>query len=143
MADPLSVTSSVLAIATVAFQLSKSTYTTISSFRSQRQDVQAIQSDTAALAFVLELICRQIEKSPKDKHFDALKEPVLCCTTILKDIHDCLAECTRHAKNERDSVRTWLKLQFREKTFAEMKERLSSYKNTLCVAFDTINLCVI
>lgn len=140
MAEVLGVVSSVLAIATVAVQLSISTYETIASFRSQRQDIQDVQSDLAALTVVLEHILKQGEATPDDQRFETLKVPLSCCEKILREIHESLAECTRHAKDHRDSVRTWLKLHYREKSFNEAKERLSSYKATLCVAFDTMNM---
>lgn len=142
MAEVLGVVSSVLAIATVALQLSKSTYETISSFRSQRQDVTAIRTDLSALAVVLELVCEQARGSPNEQCLQVLREPLSGCQSILQDIHDSLAQCTKHATDGRDSLRTWLKLRHREKSFTEAKERLSSYKATLCIAFDTMHLYV-
>lgn len=142
MAEVLGGVSSVLAIATAALQLSKSTYETISSFRSQRQDVTDIQVDLAALAVVLELVREQAENIPNSRYLGALRGPLSGCQTILQDIYDSLAKCTKHTKDHRESVRTWLKLRFREKSFTDAKERLSSYKATLCIAFDTINLYV-
>lgn len=136
----LGVVSSVLAIATVALQLSKFAYETISSFRSQRQDVHDIQTDLATLTGVLELVHEQAKASPSDGRLEALRGPLSGCQTILRDIHESLAQCTRHAKDQRESVRTWLKLRYREKSFVEAKERLSSYKATLCIAFDTMSM---
>lgn len=142
MAEVLGAVSSVLAIATVALQLSKSAHETIASFRSQRQDVADIHSDLGTLSVVLELIRDRAEGSPDDERLDVLRGPLSCCRTVLQDIHDSLAECTKHAKDQRESVRTWLKLRHREKSFTEAKQRLSSYKATLCVAFDTMNVYV-
>ena len=143
MAEVLGAVSSVLAIATVTLQLSKSAYETISSFRSQRQDVSDVQSDLATLAGVLEFVGEQAKASPNDRRLEALRGPLSCCQTIVQDIHESLAQCTRHAQDQRGSVRTWLKLRYHEKGFVEAKERLSSYKATLCIALDTMNMYVL
>ncbi|KAK5069368.1 hypothetical protein LTR51_008618 [Lithohypha guttulata] len=140
MAKVLGVGSSVLAIVTVALQLSKSSYETITGFRSQRKDVEEIQGDLSALVVVLELVREQAEGSPDDGRLKPLCDPLQCCQTILQEIHDMLEQCTKHSKDHRESVRTWLNLRYRAKSFNDAKQRLSSYKSTLTIAFNSINM---
>lgn len=73
------VMSSVLTIATVTLQLSKSSSRPIAGFGSQRKDLADIQDDLSALAVVLELICAQDNGSPCDTRLDPLLGPPLCC----------------------------------------------------------------
>ena len=51
-----------------------------------------------------------------------------------------LNACTKHAKDNRDSIRDWLNMQYREKSFEDVKQRLASYKSTLSIAFASINI---
>ena len=130
------------AIATVALQLGKASYDTISGFRSQRQDVVDIQSDLSVLAVVLVLIRTQAKGVPNDRRLEPLREPLSCCRHILQDIHETLAQCTKHAKSHRESIRTWLSLQYHDKSFIEAKQRMPNYKVTQCSAFDAMNMYV-
>lgn len=141
-AEALGVVASVLAIATAALQLSQSTYEIISSFRSQRKDVEEIQSDLSALNIVLELTREQAKGTSNDDRLKSLRGPLLCCQTILQEIHDMLKQSTKHSKDNRESVRTWLNLRHREKSFTDAKQRLSSYKSTLIIAIDSLNMYV-
>jgi len=51
-----------------------------------------------------------------------------------------LDACTQHTNDVHASVRDWLKMQFHGKSFADMKQRLASYKSTLNIAFASINI---
>ena len=51
-----------------------------------------------------------------------------------------LDTCTAYSKDGQASVREWLKMRYREKSFEDMKSRLSSYKTTPVIDFQSINL---
>jgi hypothetical protein len=55
-------------------------------------------------------------------------------------MREMLDACKTHSKDGQASVRDWLKRQYREKSFDDMKNRLSSYKTTLAIAFQSINM---
>lgn len=143
MAEVVGAVASVLTIATVALDLSRSTYNIVTSFQSQRKDVDEIKSDLSTLTMILGEIQQQVGSSPDDGRFEPLRKPLQCCQAILQEIHDTLEKCTRHSKGKRESVRTWLNLRYREKGFNDAKQRLASYKSTLAIAFDTMTMCVI
>jgi len=63
-----------------------------------------------------------------------------CCTTTCQEMREMLDECTKHAKDGWDSVRDWLNMQYRERSFQDMKQRLASYKSTPSIAFASINM---
>lgn len=140
MAEVLGAVSSVLTIATVTLDLSRSAYNIVTSFESQRKDVDEIRSDLSTLTVILGQIQQQVEGLPDDGRLQPLREPLQCCQAISQEIHDMLEKCMRHSKDKRESVRTWLKLRYREKGFTDAKQRLASYKSTLAIAFDTMKM---
>ena len=58
--------------------------------------------------------------------------------TACQEMHEMLDACNIHGTDGRNSVRDWLSIRYHEKSFEDMKQRLLSYKSTLCIAFDTI-----
>ncbi|KAK5215126.1 hypothetical protein LTR96_011229 [Exophiala xenobiotica] len=127
---------SVLALAIFAYDTSKSLYEAVSSFKSQRKAIQDLQADLGALVTVLDLIGQQIRGSNEEHKFEPLRQPIRCCTSTCEDMQEMLNTCTRHTKDDHDSMRDWLKMQFHGKNFADMKQRLASYKSTLSIARD-------
>jgi hypothetical protein len=140
MAEAIGAASSILALTIFAYNTSKSLYEAVSSFRSQRRTIQDVQTDLGSLVAVLGLIREQTQGSEDDTKFEPLRQPVQCCTTTCQDMQEMLDECTKHAKDGRDSIRDWLNMQYHEKSFQDMKQRLASYKSTLSIAFASINM---
>jgi Fungal N-terminal domain of STAND proteins len=132
--------SSILALTMFAFESSKSLYEAVSNFKSQRKTVQDVQTDLGSFITVLDLIRQQTQGSKDDDKFEPLRHPLQCCQAICQEMQKTLNICTRHTKDGRDSVRDWLNMQYREKSFADMKQRLTSYKSTLSIAFASINM---
>lgn len=142
MTEVLGAFASVITIAAVAFELCTSSHNIISSFQSQRKDVKEIQSDLGALIAILELIQQRGRGSAtcNDDTLEPLRGPLQCCQAVVQEIHDMLKKCTQHSKDGRESVRTWLNLQYRGKGFTDAKQRLASYKSTLAIAFDLMRM---
>ncbi len=55
-------------------------------------------------------------------------------------MREMLDACTKYSKDGRDSVRDWLNMRYKEKTFEDVKKRLASYKSTLAITFESINM---
>ena len=140
MAEAIGAASSVLALTIFAYNTSKSLYEAVSSFRSQRRTIQDVQTDLGSLVAVLGLVREQAQGSEADMKFEPLRQPVQCCTTTCQEMREMLDECTKHAKDGWDSVRDWLNMQYRERSFQDMKQRLASYKSTPSIAFASINM---
>jgi hypothetical protein len=132
--------SSILALTIFAFQSSKSLYDAVSSFKSQRKAIKDVQTDLGSLVTVLDLIRQQAQGSQDGDKFEPLRDPLQCCQAICQEMQEMLDVCTSHAKDGRDSVRDWLNMQYRAKSFTDMKQRLASYKSTLSIAFALINM---
>ena len=71
---------------------------------------------------------------------EPLWQPLECCATACDEMRKMFDACTAHSQDGQASVRDWLKMRYREKSFDDMKNRLSSYKTTLVVAFQSINM---
>lgn len=142
MAELIGVAASVIGIVTAALQFSKLSHEAVSSFQSGRRDIRDIQDDLSGLITVLEAIYAQQSANLNSDKLQPLKEPLTCCKNITQEIHNALEKCTKHSKDHRESVRTWLKFQYHGKSFEDAKQRLASYKATLSIALVTVNLCV-
>ncbi|BCR85775.1 uncharacterized protein ACHE_21233S [Aspergillus chevalieri] len=57
-------------------------------------------------------------------------------------MREMLNACTKRSAEGRESVRDWLNMRYREKSFEDMKQRLASYKSTLSITFESINIRV-
>ena len=135
-----SLASGLLALTIFAYDTSKSLYEAVSSFKSQRKTIKDIQGDIGSLLTVLESIRKQI-KTPQDADkFESLRQPLSCCLKTCQEMREMLDACTAHSKDGKDSVRDWLNMQYHEKSFGDMKQRLASYKSTLSIAFESINM---
>ena len=140
MAEAVGLASGLLTLIVFTFDASKSLYEAISSFKSQRQTIQDVLADLDALVMVLATIREQAQHPAEAAKLELLRQPLECCATTCEEMREMLNVCSAHSKDGQSSVRDWLKMRYREKSFDDMKNRLSSYKTTLVVAFQSINL---
>jgi hypothetical protein len=140
MATGIGEASALLALIVFAFQTSKSLYDEVSSFKSKRKTIKDVLDDLDALNTMLETIRGQAQRSQEVERLEPLREPLKCCTAICQEMREMLDACTTHSKEGRDSVRDWLNMRYKEKTFEDVKKRLASYKSTLTIAFESINM---
>ena len=131
---------SILALTNFAFKSTKLLYEAVSSFKSQRQTIRDVQADLGSLVEVLDLIRQQAQGSQDGVEFEPLRHPLQCCQATCQEMQETLNECTKHTKDGRDRIRNWLNMQYREKSFADMKQRLASFKSTLSIAFASVNM---
>lgn len=140
MAEAVGFASALLALIEFAFKTSKSLYEAISSFKSQRQTIKDILADLNALITVVATIRERAQQPTGAVKLEPLRQPLACCATTCKEMREMLDACSSHSKDGQTSVRDWLKMQYREKSFDDLKNRLSSYKSTLVIAFQSINM---
>jgi hypothetical protein len=140
MAEPIGLASGLLTLIIFAYDTSKSVYDIVSSFKSQRKVIKDVQADLNSLITVLTSIRDQAQRSSGLERLEPLRQPLNCCATTCKEMREMLDACTAHSTDERNSVRDWLKMQYHEKGFEDMKKRLASYKSTLSIAFESINM---
>ena len=140
MAEAVGLASSLLALTIFAYDTSKSLYEAVSSFKSQRKTIKDVEDDLLSLVTVLGSIREQAQCAQEVEILEPLRQPLNCCATVCGEMREMLDACTTHSKEGRDSVRDWLKMQYRGKSFEDMKQRLASYKSTLSIAFESINM---
>ena len=140
MAEAVGLASGLLTLTIFAYDTSKSLYEAVSSFKSQRKTIKDVLADLDSLVTVLENINKQAQRSQEVERLEPLREPLNCCTTTCHEMHEMLDACTTHSKEGRDSVRNWLNMRYHEKSFEDMKKRLASFKSTLSIVFESINM---
>ena len=101
-----------LALTMFALNASKSLFEAVSSFKNQRKSIQVLQADLGALVPALDLVRQQVQNSENESKFEPLQEPVECCGKTCQEMQEMLDKCIKHAKDGRDSLRDWLKMQY-------------------------------
>jgi len=139
MADPLSVSSSVLALVTFAFQASVTLYTTIRSFQSQDKKARALKDELGDLTGVLQSLLETVNNN-SDIDFEALKLPLYRCGKTCEEYGDLVARCTKHSTTERSSVRDWVTQTYLRGDINDFKEMLAGYKSTINIALANANM---
>lgn len=139
MAEVVGAAASVLALAIFAYDTSKTLYEAVASFKSHRRTVKEVEADLASLTAAPDSIRNQLQHSDNTAKFEPLRQPLSCCFAVCQEMQEMLKVCTAHSKPDHDSIRDWLSMQYREKSFDDVKKRLASYKSTLCIAFALIN----
>ena len=140
MATGIGEASALLALIVFAYDTSKSLYEEVSSFKSQRKTIKDVLADLDSLNTVLETIRGQAQQLQKVEILEPLRGPLKCCTATCQEMRETLDICITHSKESRNSIRDWLNIRYKEKTFEDVKKRLTSYKSTLTIAFESINM---
>jgi hypothetical protein len=142
MADPLSVTASVIAVAGCAYSSSKSLYDLISTIRDAPQIFLDLNQSLSALSQILNSLQKKL-----DGHGAMLsKSQVAClrqakptlegCDLACKEFKIKMEELTSHSKDGRRSFRDSVKLSFQGKRIADFRVRIGDWKESLSIALD-------
>lgn len=140
MAEAVGFASALLGLTVFTLNTSKSLYDAVSSFKSQRKTIKDLQNDISSLVTVLGSVQAQAQMSQEVERLEPLRTPLECCLTTCQDMRDMLDACTKHSETGRDSVRDWINMRYHEKSFDDMKQRLASYRSTLSITFESINM---
>ena len=142
MADPLSITASVLAVGGFALKSSTALYTTIRSFQSQNKDARALKAELGDLTEVLGSLLETIASNPT-LNFEALKLPLQRCGNACEDYGQIISRCMKHSdKTSRPSVRDWITQKYLQGDINDFKSMLAAYKSTINIALANTNLWV-
>ncbi|KAJ5908035.1 hypothetical protein N7495_000717 [Penicillium taxi] len=130
--------SAVLALALFAIDTSKSLYQAVIKIKSQKKEIKDLRSDLTSLVSVLESIQVQAKTTRDASRLESLRHPLNCCLQACQEMHDMLKACTAHSKEGQFSVRDWLSMQYKEKSFEEIKNRIASFKSILSISLASI-----
>lgn len=144
VAEALGVTSAILAIVEFAFVTSKALYQQLSSLESHVDTVSNLKSDLSALTTLLGTLQGQLEADSiaqaSEKRLEPIKAPLLETGKACKELALLLDSCTVGSSSHREVVKKWLKMQYKGKNIDETRALLASYKSTLAISLQIVNM---
>lgn len=139
MAEPISLASGLLALATFAFQSSVSLYDTVKSFRSHPTRVRQLMEELEALSGVLGPLVDRVQAT-NDTELSALNLPLLRCGDACKHFQEEIMRCAGRSSDTRTSFRDWAKLKYMGDDVDGFRRVLAAYKSTITIALTDANL---
>jgi Fungal N-terminal domain of STAND proteins len=139
MAEPISLASGLLALATFAFRSSITLYNTIQSFQSHPKRVRDLTEELEALSGVLGPLSETVSATT-DVDLSTLDLPLLRCGNACKEFEQELLKCSSRSGGSRTSFRDWAKLTYMGDDIDGFRRLLAGYKLTICIALTDANL---
>ena len=139
MAEPISLASGLLALATFAFKSSVTLYKTVQTFQSHPKHVRDLQEELEALSGVLQSLTQTVN-SINDVEFPALDLPLLRCGHACREFEQEIMKCSSRSTGSRTSFRDWAKLRYMGDDIDGFRRLLSGYKSTIVIALADANL---
>jgi len=147
MAEAVGLTASIIAIAALAYQSSKTLYELLDGIRNAPKTLQGLNEDLSAISHLLKSIKSAMEDSSDDSFSDGVKKcleevkPALTgCGKTCHEFKEKMGKIMSHSDEKHTSKRDRIKLQFEEKDILAFRYRLGSYKATLNIALSLASL---
>ncbi|KXX73059.1 hypothetical protein MMYC01_210529 [Madurella mycetomatis] len=135
MADPLSVSASVVAVVTAAIQSAKSLAATVKRYKDRNKTLQRLQHELEDLTNVLSSLK---DAANSDSSILALLEgPVERCSQVCREFEDAMEKFSGKSKT---GLMDWAKLEFMRGDINDFMDTLASYKSTIMIAVGTITI---
>ncbi|KAL4805424.1 hypothetical protein BDV18DRAFT_140845 [Aspergillus unguis] len=139
MADPISLASGLVALATFAFQSSLGLYDMVQSFRSHQTRVRDLMQELEALNGVLGPLVDRVQ-STRSADLAVLELPLLRCGNACKEFGQEIMKCAGRSSASRASFRDWAKLKYMGDDIDGFRRLLAAYKLTIIIALTDANL---
>jgi hypothetical protein len=139
MAEPISLASGLLTLATFAFQSSITLYNTIQSFQNHPERVRSLAAELEALQGVLRTLSDTVS-STTDIDVSALGLPLLRCGKACGEFEEELRKYSSRSSSSRTSFRDWAKLRYMGDGIDDFRQLLAGYKSTISIALTDANL---
>ncbi|KAH8892569.1 hypothetical protein GQ53DRAFT_822772 [Thozetella sp. PMI_491] len=133
MADPLSVTASLIAIVGATIQTSITLYNEIQGFRNHPPAVRRLGEELDALNTVLQSLRNHVDDDD-DPTLAALKRPLLQCQKECAEFQVLVVRCNAHSNDSRTSWRDWARLRYMRADVNSFTDMLNGYKSTITIA---------
>lgn len=139
MADPVSITASVLTLATTACQAVKSLYGTVERYQGRDRNLQALHGELAQVDNILTSLSKVtfIDESL----WSLLAGPIKRCSRICVEFERAMK--TFSNGKPKASFMDWAKLEFKRGTITEFTDEIAGYKSTITVGLGIINMLVL
>ncbi|RFU26134.1 hypothetical protein B7463_g10201, partial [Scytalidium lignicola] len=135
MADPLSISASVLAVVTAAVQSSKSLYETIKRFKDRDKTLRRLQQELEDLVNILSSLTEVI--NTETSMLELLQGPIDRCSQVCREFEQSMKA---FSKNSKTGFRDWTKMEFMRGDINEFIDTIAGYKSTISVGLGTITI---
>ena len=135
MADPLSITASVLAVVTAAVQTTKSLNDALQRYKSRDKTLRRLQDELKDLTNILEAL--EAVSNLEIPMLSLLKGPVDRCSQLCREFERSMGEFGRKSET---GFRDWAKMEFMRGSINEFIDTLAGYKSTISVGLGTITM---
>ncbi|KAJ6260665.1 hypothetical protein Dda_4892 [Drechslerella dactyloides] len=137
MADPISLTSGLIAITVFTLQASRTLFATVSSFKGTKRVLRELNEELVALEGVLVSLQDTINGSNAD--LTALELPLLRCGKACEEFDMIIRKCMSNSGGAR-AIRDWAKVQYMGEDITGFRVLLAGYKSTITIAICDANM---
>lgn len=137
MADPLSITASLLAVITAAVQSTKSLRETIIRFKDRDKTLSRLQNEIHDLVTILDSLKQVI--GTEASMLALLQGPIERCSQVCYEFEQSMDSFSQKSKT---GFRDWTKMEFMRGDINEFIDTISGYKSTISVGLGTFTMFV-
>lgn len=137
MADPLSVTASLVAVITAAVKSIKALHETVSRYKGRDKTLQRLQHELEGTTVILDALKEAIHT--EESILMLLRGPIDRCSKVCHEFEQSMVAFNKRSKT---GFRDWTKLEFMRGDINEFIDTLSGYKSTISIGLGTINMSV-
>jgi hypothetical protein len=137
MADPLSITASLLAVTTAALQSTKSLYETVKRYKDRNKTLRRLQDELGDLTTILDSLTQVT--NAEQSMLTLLQGPVERCSQVCREFEQSMEVFRGKSKT---GFRDWTRMEFMRGDMNEFIEIIAGYKSTISVGLGTITMLV-
>lgn len=135
MADPLSITASLLAVTTAAVQSTKSLYETVKRFKGRDKTLRRLQAELEDVINILDSLAQVT--NAEQSMFALLQGPIERCSQVCREFEQSMGVFAGKSKT---GFRDWTKMEFMKGDMNEFIDTIARYKSTISVGIGTITM---
>lgn len=139
MADPLSISASVLAVITAAIQSTNSLCAAVNRFKERNKTLKNLQDELEDLAKILSSLKQAVDTDAAILLL--LEGPVERCSRICNEFEQSMSVFSGRSKKV--GFLDWAKMEFRRGNINEFAETIGGYKATISIGLGIITMSVI
>ncbi|KAI0858324.1 hypothetical protein F4860DRAFT_486918 [Xylaria cubensis] len=147
MAEPVGITGTAIAVATLLYGTCREIHDIISSYRGAPSEYQRMVSDLNALQDTLDKLIKSLQKTndtalsaEQRGSFKLLETPLKLCDDACVDFKNKLSQMTARSTKDHTSSRDRMSLHFHKGDIALFREKLNTAKGTVMVALNVSTL---
>ncbi|GKT52150.1 uncharacterized protein ColSpa_12331 [Colletotrichum spaethianum] len=138
--DPVTITTSALAVGGFALKSCMALHGMIRSFQSQNKDARALKAEVSDLTGVLSSLLETMANHP-NLDFHSLERPLQRCGNACDEYSRIIARCMKHSnETSRSSVRDWVTQKYLQGDINDFRAMLAAHKSTINIALANANL---